>query len=282
MTRKINNAFTRPAVRSAAANQNGSENQSPARGEAIAPLRAFLHETDFGWSLWLSPMTAVDALSVFSTIGVAGATSNLLMAAGQSSWTKATRATGDQPMTMGAIAERLGIKPIDQFGHDDLVLDNASLVELLSAVEIPSLRLVRIEGPLETADAIWIEKAIAAGQSPLLAEVRAVAALDVRDDGSVTLHVRRQRDALALLAEQFGQYLSAVLNQPSEKLGRPELWQLERVMSLTGKAEVRPVETQVFSTSVDVGISTRSGEDAGPADRSFIYDRPSETWHDEP
>jgi hypothetical protein len=45
---------------------------------------------------------------------------------------------------------------------------------------------------------------------------------------------------------------------------------------------VRPIETQIFSTSIDVGVNTSRERFDAPARRSLIYDRPSDSWHDEP
>jgi hypothetical protein len=50
----------------------------------------------------------------------------------------------------------------------------------------------------------------------------------------------------------------------------------------TGTLTVRPIETEIFSTSIDVGIGTNNDGTTKPADRSLIFDIPSNSWHDEP
>jgi hypothetical protein len=119
------------------------------------------------------------------------------------------------------------------------------------------------------------------GMSPLDVEFRAVAALIVRANRQVELHVRRREHAALLVAEDLRHYLSAVRDQPAAELAAPPAWQLERLLSLTGTVTVRPVETDVYGTFVDVGVNIDPDGLPKPAAYSLIYDIPSNTWHDE-
>jgi hypothetical protein len=127
-----------------------------------------------------------------------------------------------------------------------------------------------------------IARAVQAGQSPLLAELRALAAMSISDDRSVTLHARAQAPLLTLVAENLRHYLAAVLNRGVELFSAPPVYQLERLLSISGRITIRPIETTLNGSSIDVGISTSSEKSPGPANRSLLYDLPSNTWHDEP
>jgi hypothetical protein len=144
--------------------------------------------------------------------------------------------------------------------------------------------MTRVEGEIDARDAAAIMAAASRGGSDFDVELRAAASAGVIENRAITFEVRRREAALRLLADNFAHYLAAVLTRPVEGLGTPDPGQLERLIGVTGRLTVRPIETDVFSTLIDVGISTTAAEggDAGPADRSLIYDVPSHTWHDEP
>jgi hypothetical protein len=184
--------------------------------------------------------------------------------------------------SLQSIADRLAIPALERFSADQLLLDEAGLRQLINTCSCTRLLAVRIEGPLEQGDVKAINGAMDSGKSPLSAELRAEMALEVTNDRSVVLHVREKQLALRLVAENFRHYLSALRNRSVTEFASPEPWQIERLLSLSGSLTVRPIETEMFSTSIDVGISTNTGGDTKPANRSLIYDIPSNSWHDEP
>jgi hypothetical protein len=59
----------------------------------------------------------------------------------------------------------------------------------------------------------------------------------------------------------------------------PDLGLVDSILHRTGYLSIRPIETEVFSTFVDVGVSTSGCNE--PADSLMIYDIHSDTWHGE-
>jgi hypothetical protein len=142
--------------------------------------------------------------------------------------------------------------------------------------------IVLIDGPVEDSDLRAIAAAAVNGQSPLDVEIRAEAVLHVRPGRFLTLDCRREDIALSLAAELLRQHLAVLRRQPARAFTAPELWQVQRLLGVTGTLSIQPIETEVFSTAIDVGISTAPLSEPRPADRSLIYDIFSRTWHDEP
>lgn len=252
--------------------------QSP--GESLSSMQVDLRETEFGWSLELSPMHAIDALAALDLALLAlteiGAV-QYLVSMEQSSWR-----AGDAEMPLDEIARRLAIPAITTLGPDQLVLDKTNLHQLLGVCQPSRLVAVAVEGMIDARDAAAMNKAMEAGRSPLLAELRAVAAVEVLGDRSIVLHCRSKAMALALVADNFRHYLAALQDTPAARFEAPEPWQVDRLLGRSGMMTVRPIETQRFSTSIDVGVNTSKERFTQPADRSLIYDIPSNTWHDEP
>jgi hypothetical protein len=261
----ISNAFTRNPRKSLAA--------------SLASLRADLRETGFGWSLALSPMQASDAVEALTHAlpDEQRARSVYLVAAELLDWRGVT-----DDMTLADIVARLGITALEQFADDQVAVQADSLTQLVALCPAKRLLIVEVEGPIEGRDAIAMNKALDARLSPLDVEIRATAAMEICNDRTVTLHVRDKNRAIDVVAENFRHYLAALRDRSVAHFAPPALWQLERLFTLTGALTVRPIETQVFSTSIDVGINTSRDEVTQPADRSLIFDVPSNTWHDEP
>jgi hypothetical protein len=258
-------------------NAFAASNLTPYRSlaAALSPMHASLARTEYGWSLSLAPMRAVQVVSTWSATSDEAA-STLLYDLDQSSWVD-----GAEPLGLASIAERMSIEPIEAFGDDQVIVGDVALRELVGLLQPKRLRAVRVSGPVERADAQAMIDATERGESPLQYELRASAAATIDRDRRVRADVRDRADALALVAENFRQYLAAVLGRPADGFHVPQLWQLERLLSLSGVLTVRPIETEIYSTSIDVGISTQASGEARPADRSLIYDLPSGTWHDE-
>ncbi|HBZ96620.1 MAG TPA: hypothetical protein DEO57_02105 [Phycisphaerales bacterium] len=59
----------------------------------------------------------------------------------------------------------------------------------------------------------------------------------------------------------------------------PETDFMHHLLARSGAFAIRPIETEVYSTWVDVGISTSPDAAEQPADLSLIYDLVSNTWH---
>jgi len=244
---------------------------------SLTPMQVDFREANFGWSLELTPITAVDALQGL-TFAVADPSSLcFLVSMEQSAWRE-----GENDMPISEIAQRLAIPFIEKLGPDELVMNELSLRQLVSLCQPTRLLVAVVDGSIDARDAQAMNKSIDAGRSPLLAELRTIAALEVLGDRAVVLHCRDRALGLGLIAENFRHYLAALSGRPMAKFDAPETWQVDRLISSTGMLTVRPIETEVFTTSIDVGINTSKERFTQPADRSLIYDIPSNTWHDEP
>ncbi len=266
-----------PAPEQVKGKRGSKRNPRQSLAASLAAMQVDLRETDFGWSLDLSPMLAIDALQGLKLSAPDGSSLLYLVSMEQSTWRD-----GEAEMPISEIVERLAITVAQCISSDQLVMDEASLHQLVSLCQPSRLVAVAVEGTIDERDAKAMTKAIDAGQSPLVAELRAIAAIEVLGDRAVVLHSREKQVALTLVADNFRHYLAALSHTVASKFDAPEYWQIERLLSLTGMLTVRPIETQRFSTSIDVGINTNKERFTQPADRSLIYDVPSNTWHDEP
>ena len=130
-----------------------------------------------------------------------------------------------------------------------------------------------VEGPIEMGDANAIIASISSSNSPLLAECRMQSMIASTEQGGIKAHVRDKDDALALVAEAFRQYASNLLNCTASI---PELGLMATLFERGDEISVRPIETEMFSTFLDIGISS-SIESA--ADQVLIYDIHSNSWH---
>ncbi len=288
MNPSIDNAFS-----------NGDSNQPSgftAPGKSLAsslsPMQAKLTETDFGWMVKLSPIRAFDALRIWSPLTADGESED-----GQEPFSLlfdvslAKRESTNRELcspqaggALGRLADHFGIATTGRFCYesgDQLIMHDMAQRELIGMLHTRRMRSVLVAGPIEQRDAHAIVKAIDADISPLLVEFRAIAAIEVMRDRLATLQTREKNHALMLVAENFRHYLSAVRTRPVQEFAAPTVSQVERLMSVTGSMTIRPIETDVFSTSIDVGISSSVQQQNVPADLSLIYDVPSNTWHDE-
>jgi len=260
----------------------------------ISSMTAMLSETDYGWSLTLSPMRAFDALRIWPALTSAPDACSLLydvklaeVSAGSGRASRLSR-SGCAGKSIAELADHLGITVTERFSDDILVLDELALRELVGMTNTQHVKCALVEGPIERRDAEAIVRASACGSTPLASEFRAAAAITVDADRSVTLDTRTRQQAVRLISENFRHYLAAIRDRPFDEFNSPECWQLDRLLGVSGSLTVRPIETDVYSTSVDVGISTAAlgggtgASEPEPADTSLIYDLPSQTWHDEP
>jgi len=264
----IPNAF-RPS------NENNLNRAASERSADIASLHATLETRDTNRVLQLEPIRPVEVLRWSPDARDENTPTSVLISGVQLNVAGAFEATE----TSAAIADRFAVPVQARFDDDKaLVLSLDDAVTLVSVLETRRIRLTKIGGPVERGDARAVMGAWAQQQSPLDVEFRAVAAMQLDDDRRLTLHVREPDDALRVVAESFRQYLAAMLGQPSLKLGAPPLDVLQHLFSISGSIHVRPIETEIFAGSVDVGVSIATDAER-PADVALIYDRPSDTWH---
>src|SRR5262249_37785808 len=108
---------------------SGRGDLSPRRSLAssLAAMQADLRETEFGWSLELAPMTAVDALQALHDATAQPQALTFLVSMEQSAWRD-----GDAGMSISDVTTRLAIPVVETIGPDQLVLDEQSLRQVVS------------------------------------------------------------------------------------------------------------------------------------------------------
>jgi hypothetical protein len=249
---------------------NGSASADERTGASLAgmlvPLQAHAQGGGDAWSVTIAPASAAEALPLW------------LLAAGPAS--HALLVPGDG-VGLGALAERWSIPTEATFPAGAIALAPIALCELVTIGQPERFAAVLIDGPIDDGDARAITAAVREGRSPLACELRAN--LAVRGAGPrVTVVDARERAILAtFVGERLRHYVAALRRGRVDEVGGPEPALVERVLERSGMLRVRPIETEVYSTFIDVGISTTVDESAGPADASLIYDLTSRTWHGE-
>ncbi len=179
--------------------------------------------------------------------------------------------------------ERLGMSAsmaVADSSQEPLLLDDDEFEQLAGAASWRSLTAIRIEGPVDHGDLEAILATIRAGRPAISGDLRAVASLRIEAEGGLEFAARSMRPIARLVAEDLACYAAAVLRRNPDDVSPPPLHQVLRLLEASGSISVRPEETDVFAESIDVGVSTAASGDR-PADRSLIYDLPSDTWHDE-
>lgn len=253
---------------------NGVEDESSLFGLMLAPMQADLREAEFGFSLELNPIQAIDAVNAL--LSVCGPGVQFLTSMEQSSWRD-----GKTPAKLAIMLQRLGIVPLEICSNDQVVLDSDGLQSLAAIAQPLRLLVLAVEGPIERPDVAATNQAIEAGRSPLIAELRAVAALEVLGDRSLVLHTREREVAVNIVAQNFRHYLAALRDKPAESFAAPELNQVDALLHVSGAITVRPIETTVQGASIDVGVNTSLDRFSRPANLSLIYDVPTNSWHAE-
>ncbi len=270
---RIDNAFTR----SASTAQGADRGETEINVATFAPLKATLHETPNGVELSLSPIRAVDLRSALRTLSPTHSSQTLVFDVTQSGICER-----NFPLSLAAACRRLELDPTLVVSDGAVVLDDTMLDRLLEEMQTTSLRLIRVDGPIEAGDAKAIMAAVDAGLEPVEAEFRVAASLQIREDRDVVVSLRGSEQAASLVAENFRQYLAATLDRPAHEISAPFSWQVQRLLEAGDGLLVRSVETEIFSGSVDIGVSFAiDAESAGPASTSLIYDVPSDSWHDD-
>jgi hypothetical protein len=133
-----------------------------------------------------------------------------------------------------------------------------------------------VHGPVELGDAKAIVHDVEHSSSPLCADFRMQSIVTTKDGESVLAHVRNYDDALTLAAAAISQYANALIG---EFVSPPDLGLVDSLLERSGIISIRPIETEIFSSFIDVGISTSGPSE--PADSMMIYDIHSDSWHGE-
>lgn len=180
--------------------------------------------------------------------------------------------------TEGWCVEISSLTPCDAMmalAREDL-LEDSTILSGSNTTNANSQWVACVHGPVELGDAKAIVHEVERASSPLCADFRMHSIVTSKDGESVTAHVRQYDDALTLVASAISQFASALTGYCCST---PDLGLIDSVLDKTGLLSMKPIETEVFSTFVDVGISTSGA--AAPADSMMIYDIHSDTWHGE-
>jgi len=216
----------------------------------LRPLRATLESDNATWTLMIAPMHPIDALAPWREIDAGRNARTLVL-------------DGDTPKA-GA-----------------LVVDDDALSAVLTRQVSDRSHLVRIEGEVEASDVSAIQRGLAKGRSALESEIRASASMRMSGDRCLQIQTHRADVACGFVAESFRQYVAALRNRPIPDIAPPEPWQIERLLTIDGGLSVRPLETELYSTFVDIGICVGADGPASPATLSLIYDVYGNSWHGE-
>lgn len=241
----------------------------------LSAMRASILARDFGVRLELEPMHAAALMDPWSRLA-SPTTGNTLLLPDPA---VAPPARAEAAASLASVVQRLGIKTHGRAGERGLVLTSSSMKELVAVSGLNGHVAVMIEGPVEAADAAAISLAMSSRQSPLAADVRAVAAMRITGDRTAYLDLRDRYQAFDFVAEAFRLYLAGLRHAPAWQFAPPEPVLVERLLDRHDRISVRPIETAIYSTSIDVGVCTSSAEAGKPADASLIYDIYTDSWH---
>jgi len=236
----------------------------------LAPMRARVEATAAGFALELEPVTAHDALAWWAPGRAAPATEAVIWLAPDTARTE----------TLASRLRRLEVPTRERFDADCAALPVGSLAGLLGQSAGEGLSIVLVDGPIDARDVRAIQSAAVTG-SPLAGDLRAALGIRVLAERALRIDVREHEEAAMLVAQNFREYLAALTASPSSALVAPDVRLVDRLLDRSGHLRVRAIESEIYSTAIDVGVSTAPGGDLRPADTSLIYDRYGNTWHGE-
>lgn len=214
----------------------------------LSPVRCSLQELQGGWELQTSGLPIDRLLLVLSSISDDAHT-----LVGFSS------GEGESPIGPPRIQER---------GH----LMNNSILGRIAWV-------VQIDGPVEVEDAQAVQRAWERGDSLLDAEIRANASLEVDANGTLVLRARKEEVVLQAAGEMLRAHVARQRGQDATDIAPPDSGLVHGLLNASGSIALRPIETETYSTWVDVGVSTCPEGTTKSADTSVIYDAVGNSWH---
>jgi hypothetical protein len=250
MTPPFSNSFQPPSPADHRENATTPGHPRGTLASLLRPLRTTLEADGSNWALTIAPMRPVDALTPWLNLGATLGAHTLLL----------------DPRSTEANA---------------LVLDDESLAGVLARPALEYRHLIRIDGPVEASDVSAIARGLMAGRSALQSELRAMATMRVEGDRCLHIETRDQDAACGFVAESFRQYVAALRNRPARMITAPEPWQIMQLLEIKGGLSVRPLETQLYATFIDIGICAGADEPTRPAAHSLIYDVYGNSWHGE-
>ena len=131
-----------------------------------------------------------------------------------------------------------------------------------------------INGPVEVADADAILNEVNNAEIPLVADLRMQSVITTTEHEGVSAYVRDYDEALLLVANALAQYVGSIMKT---NVSIPDLGLVDALFEQSNLLSIKPIETEVYSTFIDIGISESDGSD--PASMAAIYDIYSDSWH---
>ena len=102
--------------------------------------------------------------------------------------------------------------------------------------------------------------------------MQALVTYDQKD--GIDAYVRNYSDALILIGNALSKYVSSITKST---VSIPEIGLIDTLLSQSNLLVINTIETEIFSTFIDIGISTSLS--FKPASIVTIYDIYSDTWH---
>lgn len=230
----------------------------------LSPLRATFESSDTGFLLAVEPMRSVDLADP---------------------WAHLADAAPDMTTILIPVDDAAGPLPTlnEQIAPVDLGRGAHAVTPTWFSAAVGRHALdhvaVLVEGPVEPADAAAIGRSLEAGYGALEGDLRAIASARVQNDRTTVIETREAEDAVRFFGATLRRYVAAVMKRAVEDVALPDEGLLLKVLERTGHVTIRPLETEMYATFIDIGMSTACDVEAGPADTSLIYDRVSNTWH---
>lgn len=274
MKREVSNAFTRAS--------SGFRSPSRSLASSLASMRVQVERSGKRCRVELSPMSAFDGIAASTLIegeSLAEPVTILLNVTVRDDLTGAS-------IPIESVAARWGIDIVAldagtrRPGAPRLLVGDGALRQLLALVDVEAVTALRVEGPLDPIDAAALADAVVAGADPLDDE-RVLAAFEVEDDRTVHLVANDFDAAMTLVGENFRHYLAALSDEPPATFSGVPADVLGVWLRDGGAMTIRPIETELYSTFIDVGVCLTAEPSCGPARAALIYDHPSATWHGE-
>lgn len=254
-----------------ASESDATSNSRRSLASLLSPIQAQRTETEYGYQLITSADAPGPIMLAMSAQSDAPSMQIVLIP---------TTEPGVE-QNPGASMARLARFALQQYAEGMLVLPADAALLIATTLPARGWAVVLVDGPVEDADATAMRAALRRGESPLQAEFRAVAALHQPREGVMVVDARDTAVPSAVIAQKLQRYVASLPVRDLGPIEPPPTWQIDRLLSVSGTMTIRPIETEVFSTFIDIGISTDGDDETLPANRALIYDIFSDSWHDE-
>lgn len=227
----------------------GAQSSPTSLAGMLAPISCQLSSIEHGWELRLVGLELQEVLSILATTCDSNRPSTLLI----------QNTPGSSSLQVRGI-------------HSDR--------ELLSLGETTAVTwAIRAEGPLEATDIKTLTEVCVEGASPLASELPVVSSVEVLPSGAVSIQTRSREQLLLVAAHVLRSHVKIGINPRQVNVTHPEIDFMHHLLGRSGNFTVRPIETEIYSTWVDIGVSTCPERSMKPADQSVIFDFISSTWH---